>query len=91
MTKPSWICTAPACENAQARNGRCLTHQGRPTAKPRTKFCPRCRVELPESAFTRNSMAEDGLQWHCRACRKAGRERKQAWSVMRTVDVGGEL
>ena len=37
----------------------------------KTKKCPRCRVRQPTTAFQKNSCADDGMQYHCRACRKA--------------------
>ena len=34
------------------------------------KKCPRCKQEKPLAAFQKNRKAPDGLQYHCRLCRK---------------------
>ena len=35
-----------------------------------TKQCPKCREVLPTSSFQKNKTAKDGLQYHCKVCRK---------------------
>ena len=37
---------------------------------PETKLCPRCKETLSTSCFQKNKAAKDGLQYHCKACRK---------------------
>lgn len=35
-----------------------------------TKKCPRCKEVLGVDLFQKNKAAKDGLQYHCKACRK---------------------
>lgn len=35
-----------------------------------TKQCPRCKETLPISSFQKNKVSKDGLQYHCKDCRK---------------------
>ena len=35
------------------------------------KVCPRCKVKQAVSGFQKNATSPDGLQYHCRACRKS--------------------
>ena len=37
--------------------------------KPETKWCGRCRQNLPKQDFAKNSAKKDGLQERCRSCR----------------------
>lgn len=39
--------------------------------KPETKWCGRCRRNLPKQNFAKNSAKKDGLQERCRDCRSA--------------------
>lgn len=34
------------------------------------KYCPRCRETKPLSEFQKNKATKDGLQYHCKFCRK---------------------
>ena len=48
-------------------------------AKPKTKTCPKCKRELPRSAFAAKLEAKDGLQSWCMECTKeAYRKRAEA-------------
>jgi len=35
------------------------------------KYCPKCKHDLDESMFSKNSGRKDGLQPYCKECRKA--------------------
>ena len=35
-----------------------------------TKTCPRCKLNLDVSCFQKNKASKDGLQYHCKSCRK---------------------
>lgn len=35
----------------------------------RTKFCPKCKLTKPVTAFGASYTRYDGLQGHCRSCR----------------------
>ena len=35
------------------------------------KFCPGCGETLPVTSFQKNRAAPDGLQYHCKLCRKS--------------------
>ena len=39
-----------------------------------TKVCPKCGRELPVSQFYKDKSCKDGLQTHCKECRKERRE-----------------
>lgn len=55
------------------------------------KFCPRCKLKLPLSDFTKNKNKKDGLDYECRKCKsfrfrswresdvERSRERSRSW------------
>lgn len=52
-----------------------MTHEPRMTG---TKECHGCHRELPVLSFAVNRMAADGLQSHCRDCRRVSAKENRA-------------
>lgn len=44
----------------------CLTYK----ISMETKICPKCKSNLSLDMFQKNKRSKDGLQYHCRSCRK---------------------
>lgn len=40
-----------------------------------TKYCGKCRQDLPTTQFSKNSRREDGLQYKCKSCNKIDNEK----------------